>query len=205
MNVTSISHIRTWKDIKDHITVHAGELEYLDEYEGLDNFLGSGAYGKVWKIKGKELTIKVTTSQDEANIASELEKIEPYGFLKIYKTINIHSDPLTQIRIQEMCYKANMKQGDFLSVSYIQDLIYKKLERGEDYSSLETLRNDLKKQAGREFYPDMDFLSKIYDMLIGAKRDLDKIGFALSEFGYLDIHGNNIMEDKEGNFVLVDF
>ena len=88
---------------------------------------------------------------------------------------------------------------------YIQDLIYKKLERGEDYSSLETLRNDLKKQAGREFYPDMDFLSKIYDMLIGSKRDLDKIGFALSEFGYLDTHGNNIMEDKEGNFVLVDF
>ena len=60
MSVTSISHIRTWKDIKDHITVHAGELEYLDEYEGLDNFLGSGAYGKVWKIKGKELTINIS-------------------------------------------------------------------------------------------------------------------------------------------------
>jgi hypothetical protein len=209
MSVSSIDHIKSWKDIKDHIISYAGELDYLDQYEDLDGFLGSGAYGKVWKIKGKELTLKVTTNQDEAEIASRLEKKNTDGFLKIYKTININSDPPTQIRIQEMCYENNLREADWLATSYVHSLIYKKLEKGDkygnDHSGIVRLRKDLKRQAGGRFDMSLEILQNLYDMLMNVYFDLKKIGYPLSEFEYVDIHGANVMKNKAGKFVLVDF
>jgi hypothetical protein len=209
MSVSSIDHIKSWKDIKDHIISYAGELDYLDQYEDLDGFLGSGAYGKVWKIKGKELTLKVTTNQDEAKISSKLEKINADGFLKIYKTININSDPSTQIRIQEMCYENDLREADWLATSYVHSLIYKKLEKGDEYgndhSGIVRLRKDLKRQAGGRFDMSLEILQNLYDMLMNVYFDLKKIGYPLSEFEYVDVHGANVMKNKAGKFVLVDF
>jgi len=209
MSVTSISNIRTWKDIKEHIISHAGELDYLEQYEDLDNFLGNGEYGKVWKIKGKDLTIKVTTNQDEAKIASKLEKINADGFLKIYKTINVNSNPPTQIRIQEMCYKNDLREADWLATSYVHSLIYKKLKKGDEYgnnpSGIVRLRKDLKRQAGGRFDMSLEILQDLYDMLMNVYFDLKKIGYPLSEFEYIDVHGDNVMKNKAGKFVLVDF
>ena len=51
-NIYDIQHVSTWDDIKKLIRDNKKHLEYLDQYEGLDHFLGSGQYGKVFKIKG---------------------------------------------------------------------------------------------------------------------------------------------------------
>jgi hypothetical protein len=198
MSVTSISHIRTWKDIKNHILSNAGELDYLEQYEDLDNFLGSGAYGKVWKIKGKDLTIKVTTNQDESRIAKEIAKINPEGFLKIYNYTDVNSNPPTQIRIQQMCYPLTVSTKEKNAIPMIQKLVNK-----NDYTDMNKLKNDLN-QVGLFGSPNISFLEEMYEFFTRIKNDLSKMGEE-DEFFYLDVWKDNIMRDKSGKMILIDF
>jgi hypothetical protein len=193
MSVTNISHIRTWKDIKKHILSNAGELNYLEQYEDLDNFLGSGAYGKVWKIKGKDLTIKVTTNQDESRIAKEIAKINPEGFLKIYNHTDVNSDPPTQIRIQQMCYPLIVSMPEKHAIPVLHKSFYE-----DDFKNAEELK------YGVNWKVSTNFLEEMYDLFIRIKNDLSKMGEE-NEFQYLDIWKDNIMRDKSGKMILIDF
>jgi hypothetical protein len=193
MSVTSISHIKTWKDIKNHILSNAGELDYLEQYKGLDNFLGSGAYGKVWKIKGKDLTIKVTTNQDESRIAKKLAKINPEGFLKIYNYTDVNSDPPTQIRIQQMCYPLTVSTLEKNAIPVLHKSFYE-----YNFKNAEELK------YGVDWKVSTNFLEEMYDLFTRIKNDLSKMGEE-DEFQYLDIWKDNTMENKAGKFVLVDF
>lgn len=196
--------IRTWEDIHDWIISHAGELDYLEQYEGLDNFIGSGAYGKVWKIKNKELTIKVTTEESEIAISNVLEGKNTRAFLKIYKTINIDSNPPVQFKIQEMCYDTEFYR-DSRFIDYCMIFIDKVKHNPYTIEEFfEFVREYNPERA--ELIKDINVknIEKLLSFIKNVYLDTEELGME-EEFPYLDIHKNNIMVDKNGNYKLVDF
>jgi hypothetical protein len=204
-----LKHIETWDDIKEWIISHAGELEYLKQYEGLDNFLGSGASGKVWKVKGRELTVKVTSDPDESAISNVLEGKDTKGFLKIHKCINVDSNPPSQLKIQEMCYVPRLGK-DIRWFAFVQTFIrvYEKHQSEytvdgfisfyeKNYPEYPENIEELKGLDKKEIQRILDFMYDVY-------QDTVKLGIE-EEFQYLDVHGLNIMENKKGEYKLVDF
>lgn len=103
--IEDLQHIRTWDDIKK---VFGGHVE---EYPGVDNNPQSGQSGRVWKIKGKELALKITTDLEEMKISKGLVGKNNKGFLNIYKAVEVppHSYngrkvPKLMLKVQEFCY-----------------------------------------------------------------------------------------------------
>ena len=102
-NIYDIQHVSSWEDIKKLIKDNNKYLEYLNQYEGLDHFLGSGQYGKVFKIKGKDLTIKVTTDRDEIRESNILRRAgQTNNFINIYEMQIIK--PNLAIKVQDLLY-----------------------------------------------------------------------------------------------------
>jgi len=207
-----LKHIKTWDDIKEWIVSHAGELDYLEQYEGLDNFLGSGASGKVWKVKGRELTVKVTSDPDEIDISNILEGQTTKGFLKIYKCINVNSNPPSQLKIQEMCYVPRLGEG-IRWFAFVKTFVrvHKKPPYTSEYTvdgftsyyekyfpEYPELIKELKEMDKKEIQKILDFMYDVY-------QDTVKLGMEEEKYEFLDVHGFNVMENKKGEYKLVDF
>lgn len=103
--VEDIEHIRTWEDVKQ---VFGGELEQVPS---INKKWSSGVFGKVWKIKGKELALKITTDPDEMKVSRGLVGRNSKGFLNIYKVAELpphkyknNTVPRLMLKIQEFCY-----------------------------------------------------------------------------------------------------
>lgn len=220
-DVLDISHIRTWEDIKK---VFGKEIE---RYPGIESTFQSGNYGRLWKIKGEELSLKITTDPDEMKTAQRLEGKANSGFLDIYKIIKVQPHkhngrqiPKIQLRIQEFCYpiKELQSASDFLGFEVIANVIrgnfdeIKKTKLNnisdvqEFYKGLDSIRSshqtiDLtlrSKQAQTKLAP---IILKFIDLLTRIQKDLPGIDVADD----LDIHDENIMQTKQGVWKLVDF
>ena len=179
-NIYDIQHVSTWDDIKKLIRDNKKHLEYLDQYEGLDHFLGSGQYGKVFKIKGKDLTIKVTTDSDEIIESRLIMKAgKTNRFINIYEIQVIN--PRLAVKIQDLLYPLSGKNIEY--AKQIHD-IQKNLN---GIPNLNDIPNHL-----RNFYKDII-------------SDYNKVGFRGLEFNELDLHEGNLLQDKAGNLKIVDF
>ena len=190
LRVDALSRIRTWNDIKQLIIENKGSLDYLSEYEGLDNFLGSGTYGKVFKIKGENLTIKVTTDTDEID-----------GSLLVYRKgpgrrfINVYS-------IQIITYNLAIKIQD-----YLYPLTGKNIEAADQLNKLFDYGFELPKRNSNfeymPYYEDLNinaqnFLKELY-------KDFEKFDLVGLDFGNLDVKKDNLLQDRQGNLILADF
>lgn len=220
-DVLDISHIRTWEDIKK---VFGKEIE---KYPGIESTFESGNYGRLWKIKGEELSLKITTDPDEMKIAQKLEGRANSGFLDIYKIIDVQPHkhngkavPKIQLRIQEVCYPIKELQyaSDFFGFEVIANVIrgnfdeikktkFNNVSDVQDfYKGLESIRSShetieliLKsKQSQTKLTP---IILKFVDLLSRVQKDLPGIDVADD----LDIHDENIMQTKQGVWKLVDF
>lgn len=196
MRFNNFPNIVTYEDLRSFFKENRKVLDYLEEYEGLDNLLGSGFGGKVWKIKGKELTLKVTNDEDEIKIAKKLVGKDLKAFLKIYSSIQINGK--LQVRIQEMCYpiKYNQVTGLIPRIhTYMPDSKSKNAKEFMD--ELGRIRSISKTQ-----YPIFEkYIKFLFDVLDDCK----KLGISKDNFYELDIYEDNIMQTKDGRLRLVDF
>lgn len=182
--IEDIEHVKTWDDIKKLVRDNKNQLEYLDQYEGLDHFLGSGHYGKVFKIKGKDLTIKVTTDRDEIRESSILRRAgKTNNFINIYEIQVIK--PNLAIKVQDLLYplsRQNKRRAD--------DIF-------QYHKTLE--------ERDIEGFPDKDDIPfNLQDFYRTLIQDYKKAGLML-EPGHLDLHDENFLQDKAGNLKIVDF
>lgn len=197
MKFTNFSNIDSLEDIKDLFKDNKHILDYLDEYEGFDNFLGSGAYGKVWKIKGKELTLKITRDELEIEASKKLAGKNTKGFLKIYSTVEIGN---IQLKIQEMCYPTQHSELGPYIVSYFdqskEEVIFSSEKFREWYGKYGAFSVKLPSNSEIERY-----FTFIINLIDDCKKYLD----GLESFEELDVHKGNIMQTKTGELKLVDF
>lgn len=216
--IEDMQHIRTWDDIKK---VFGGHVE---EYPGVNKNPQSGQSGRVWKIKGKELALKITTEPEEIALTKKLVGKNNTGFINIYKAVEVpphkHNGrkvPRLMLKVQEFCYPIpELKKHRFSSfLPYLMQHVMENYGtdiKDRDYRSMEDFKemyNEFKNsehlplrtfsqkvEAQKEFTP---ILINFIDMIKRVKSDAD------IEFYELDVHGDNIMQTKEGDWKLVDF
>jgi len=194
LKLSDLRDVSTLEDLKDFIKDSKSDLDYLNQYEGLDNFLGSGTKGKVWKIKGKELVIKVTNDQDEMDISNKLKGGDTKGFLKIYYTSDI---PGYQLKVQEMCYPV---KKPFLH-SPLYPFLYYELKNNTDIDEFLVW---LRKKGKDIESVDLEVVSSYLDLSKRVYEDCEDKGI-VNQYEYLDVHKDNVMESKDGTLKLVDF
>lgn len=195
MKFSNFSNISSLEDIKSFFKDNKQVLDYLEEYEGLDNFLGSGEYGKVWKIKGKELTLKITSDPNEIDFAKKLVGKNLKTFLKIFKTVEINN---LQLRIQEMCYPVEKNISSRYGTFF--DLI---IQSGE--SNLDKAKEYIISRKGFTQEDFKEIHNEAIEFILDVIEDAKKLGLSNDEISELDIHGGNIMQTKSGELKLVDF
>lgn len=188
--VDALSNVRSWEDIKKLLVDNKRSLEYLKEYEGLDHFLGSGAYGKVFKIKNENLTIKVTTDNDEIDGSAIIYRKGPTKrFINVY-SIQIINDSLA-IKIQDYLYTLTGKNVE--AAKQLQKLYEDGFSVPSNGSRIEYMNyyDYLNKNAQR-------FLSELYS-------DYNKLDLTGFEFNELDVKAENLLQDRQGKLILADF
>lgn len=218
------SKIKTWDDIKSLIKNNSEALEYLGDFAGFDKFLGNGENGKVWKVKGKPVTIKVTKDVREIKIANRLLGKKLKSFVNVFMATDVmYGNRQVQLRVQEMCYPFDkgewVKFGEVLSdlsdylsegsLNSVDDFV-KKMKSISEEEIRDYLSSRDKKSAESE---KATYLRKVelvrdgkfqrwFDFYISLSREVGKIGVT---FDTLDLHDENIMEDKVGRLKMIDF
>lgn len=196
MRLPDLSLLRSYDDIKAFFKDNKQALDYLDEYQGLDNFLGSGEYGKVWKIKDKELTLKITKDPLEIEVSEKLAGKNTKGFIKIYSTVRVAN---LLLKVQEMCYPTqNASIGSFVYDYYIQS----KNKSVDDF-----------KEWAMKYYsetvvdkiPSDTRIQKFLKLAENLVEDCEKYLNGSDSYEELDTHPGNIMQTKTGELRLVDF
>jgi hypothetical protein len=217
-NVLDISHIETWEDIKN---TFKGQVE---EYPGVNVGPKSGAMGKVWKIKGKDLVLKITTEPAEMKISKKVVGKINEGIVNIYKAVELPSHryegrkvPRLMLKIQEFCYPipelVKRKYSSILStymevVAWNMDYFskgtfqtfedfeefHKGLLEHDDDPVIKTIASSRKIQE--EYIP---ILVKLIDLMKRVEVDLGSGNVEV------DLHEGNIMQTKQGVWKLVDF
>lgn len=216
--------IQTWDDIKSMLVNNKDQLQYMEKLGSVDSFLGSGENGKVWKIKGKPLTVKVTKDPNEIRTANKLLGKKLKAFVNVYMIANVkYEGKPVQVRIQDMCYDYNNAEWgmfgkvllglyDFFNETnggnfkqFVDYMIEEAKEEIDDYLEAgrtkyadevqQTLNKDLKTIQNPKFKRWFEFYVNIYN-------DSKKIGI---DYDNIDLHSGNVMQDKGGNLRLIDF
>lgn len=199
-------------------------LEYLGDFAGFDKFLGNGENGKVWKIKGKPLTLKITKDGREIKIANRLLGKKLKSFVNVYKATDVmYGNKVVQLRIQEMCYPFDKAEwvkfgevlsdlSDYLSESSLNSIddFVKKMKSVSEEEIRDYLSSKDKKSAENE---KATYLRKVelardgkfqrwFDFYLSLSKEANKVGVT---FDTLDLHDENIMEDERGKLKMIDF
>ena len=190
--VEFLPSITTWEDIKKFISSNRESLEYLKQYQGLDHFLGSGQYGKVFKVKGEELALKVTTDTYELEISEKLKGHKLATFIEVYFVKKLESGH--GIKVQELLYPLNSTQEKF--VQEVFDIHF--FETGElEKTAQVTYENIIKVLKNHENKAPAAFLLQVTE-------DAKKIGLSAEQLSLLDLNPGNFLKDKQGNLKICD-
>lgn len=170
-----LDQIDTWEGTKDFIkrNLKKGYLEY--------DPVGSGVFGKVFKVKGKPITIKVTTDKDEIKFIKDNNLIN-HNYKHIAKIYDIQViDYDLAIIVKEYLEPLDESISDSQIIYFIRALYADKSEK-------ESILNDL-------------LTNKI------LKSNFESMYSELSSLGIdeLDIHGGQLFQDNKGTIKLVDF
>ena len=178
--IDDIAHVKSYEDIKKLVRNNKNSIRYLDQYEGFDHFLGSGHYGKVFKIRGKDLTLKVTTDSDEIVESRMIMKAgKTNTFINIYELTIIN--PRLAIKVQDLLYPLSGKN----------------IGKAKEIHSIQKKLNGIPKLENIPF-PLRDFYKDLIE-------DYNKVSFRGLEFEELDLHEGNFLQTKAGELKIVDF
>lgn len=224
--IEDIRHIKNWEDLKNWIIDNDETLENLTGYEGFDKVLGSGQWGRAWKIKGRDLVLKLSTDPKEMYFGVLLEGKNFPSFVKVYKCVHIKGrsaegkEMTAQLRIQEMCYPVDWSSltsiGQYELLGWIQsyiDQIYegykKETKRTQiDVQFLEYFLDVLKQDPDYEeteySYSEKAIILKCLKFGVQLLEDVEKLR-GYKNLHEIDLHDDNVMEDINGNFKMIDF
>lgn len=144
--------------------------------------IGQGCFGKVWRIDGKDLVLKISFNDvQELNAAKKIyenqEKLNLKHFAKIHYIKELTYAPGSAIYIKELCYPLPKD---------------KVVNFNHDYRYLLGIH----KKGG-----NMKIDNLYYDQISDLILEMEKL-----KIDSLDIYGdNNVMQDKNGIIKVVDY
>lgn len=160
------------------------------------NKLGEGAFGKVFEKDG--FAYKITTNVNEKKYAERIKEINNTlkAFPKIYYVKQPKSLPAYTFIKRDVLklLKSNERTKIDAFRGYIKTYIHHDYEKlDEDQKNIYTKAIDIINKNIKD--------PKLLEFINNLKEDYKKIGIKKM----LDIHGDNIGIDKNGNYVLFDF
>ena len=174
--------LETWSDVKNYFKHHKHVLTYMSQYKDFENFYGSkykdGKDGRVFKIKGQDKILKVTTSEIEIEKAKSLSGKKFVNLINLYDIIVIQ--PELALIEAEFLYSPT---GEVLRAANQYHLIADYFMNDGDETYISTLPNKVRREI----------INSYYEVL---KAKIDPIT--------VDIWKLNIMQDKQGRFKLID-
>ena len=224
--VEKIAHIKSWEDIKK---IFKNKVE---EIPGIGKQAKSGSFGKLWKLKGKNLTLKLTTDIFEMETARDLLGKDSKAFLKIHKIIETPTQqvggknlPPLQLRVQELCYPIDeLKKTHPLSLekstltdqirgnfSEIRGNIKTATDADVFFDALKDIEDEEESYTAaklQEIGNDPVKRRELAQFVVKLVNLLERVEADISGVDVaddLDIHTGNIMQDKKGTWKLVDF
>jgi hypothetical protein len=179
IGVEDIPTFQNWNELKEFFKEHKSELEYLKDFEGKTNLLGSGSNGKAFRIKGTNKVIKVTTDRDELGNAKALLN-------KNFKTL------------AHIYYVQDIKPN----LGIIITDLYKPL------SSRERIEFKTAIPYALEYFYDSSWLdykkyiknSKILKFVEDVKEEYSSI----LNIDEIDFHMGNILKNEKSDYILID-
>lgn len=220
-SIEDLRHIKNWQDIKN---VFGNAVQ---RYPGVTKDSKQGEYGRLWKIKNMDLSLKITTDSSEMQIARKLKGKQTKGFLEIYEIVEIDKHiydnrtiPKLQLRIQELCYpipelikiskRSSFQTAMDLLRGNFEEFKVQKIRTEKDlnvfFTNLKSLESEnlvIRNLANNKELQKLisPFLAEFLDLLYRVHEDLPNLDVAED----IDVHEGNIMQDKQGVWKLVDF
>jgi hypothetical protein len=228
--IEDIAEVKTWADLKKWIQDKGSKLEKLTGTDDFDTINGkkfmSGESGRVWKLKGLDLVLKLTTDPDEIRLAKKIQNQNLPTFLTIHKSIDVKGIGTdgeiipAQIRIQELCdpvdWSGLVSIGEYELLGFIQqyiDQIYEgyqdekgKNEIDEEFMDffLETIKQDPDYEDRPLGFIEKKLILKALQFGVQLLKDVQK-ATGDTNLHDVDLHDNNVMQSKDGSWKMIDF
>jgi len=228
--IEDIADVKTWADLKKWIQDKGTKLEKLTGTDDFDTINGkrfmSGESGRVWKLKGLDLVLKLTTDSDEIRLAKKIQSQNLPTFLTIHKSIDVKGIGTdgeiipAQIRIQELCdpidWSGLVSMGEYELLGFIQqyiDQIYEgyqdekgKNEIDEEFMDffLETIKQDPDYEDRPLGFIEKKLILKALQFGVQLLKDVQK-ATGDTNLHDVDLHDNNVMQSKDGSWKMIDF
>lgn len=228
--IEDLHDVRTWSDLKKWMQDSGTKLEKLAGTDGFDTINGyrfqSGENGRVWKLKDQDMVLKVTLDEKEIETAVKLESQYLPSFVTIYKSIIFEvissqgEKVPAQIRIQELCYPIdwsgliNLEEAQLLE--WIQKYLDQALASPEyngkidpefaeefiraAYEIDEYEPNENQKLSSSE----IQIVMKALQFGVQLTQDVQKLT-GESDLHNVDLHDGNVMQNKNGEWKMIDF
>lgn len=224
-NIDDIQHIKTWEDLKKWMKDSGTKLETLTGTDGFDTIGGrlfkSGEGGRVWKLKGLDATLKLTTDPDEISLANKLQGQNLPTFIEIYKSLNIKGigrdgeKVPAQIRVQELCYPIEWTELYNITIDelfeFVQKFIDQALEGNTANIDTEFAKEFIKAAGEATGYgkykltqAELQTVVKVLNFSIQLLSDVKKLT-GETDLTDVDFHDGNLMQNTAGEWKMVDF
>jgi hypothetical protein len=228
--IEDLHGVRTWSDLKKWMQDSGTKLEKLAGTDGFDTINGrefqSGEGGRVWKLKGQDAVLKVSLDPDEIEIAQMIEGQNLPSFVTIYKSINVKGvnkegeKVPAQIRIQELCYPIdwsgliNLEEAQLLE--WIQKYLDQALASPEYNGKIDPeFAEEFIRAAYEidEYEPnenqnlsssEIQIVMKALQFGTQLIQDVQKLT-GEPDLHNVDLHDGNVMQNKDGQWKMIDF
>lgn len=224
-SIDDIQHIRTWEDLKKWIKDSGTRLEILTGTDGFDNIGGrlfrSGESGRVWKLKGVNATLKLTTDPEEISLAKKIEGQNLPTFIDIYKSLDLKGigkdgeKVPAQIRVQELCYPVKWSELSNIGKDDLFEFVQKFIDQALQNSTV-TINTEFAKEfiraagdaTGYGKYQlsetELQTVVKLLNFSIQLLSDMKKLT-GETDLTEVDFHDGNLMQNAAGEWKMVDF
>lgn len=191
MAIESIPSLRSWEKAKEFLYELRPKLIKLPAREQ-GYYIGSGAYGYAFGFRNTDTVLKVTTDDIEIELAKFRKGMKTHALVTILDVESVKSKKGNSLGLIVV---PHLKPGRLTveerkRISLISGLI-------DDFNSIEDFILEVKKHNSAGRIP-----SRILDLLRRLVRDYK--ADTIKDMEYLDVHVDNILQDADGNLILID-
>jgi hypothetical protein len=191
-DINDIPNIVSFQDLQDFLIRLKPTLKLLEEPLST-TYLGKGAFGRAFELKGTGKVLKITTDTTETAMAKHRIGKKAKSVVNVYdiESFDYRGKPVDLI-IVDLLQPVNLSLAEIKQIKTVAQILEDVTV--DDLSRFVKKLQDLKAQ---NYWSDkvLNFLRRL---VLDVKAGVVELG------AFLDIHGGNILQNKQKELVLID-